>query len=174
VSRAAEARFRERVVAIARWWAGVRKFLSDSAWYFYLFWLPKYLYDARGFDVRHVSTLADSVCGFPRVEFLGGVFEPLDADGAFAELSRASCAGLSSALMPAVMLVPRVRFVCDVCVQRGFLRAAVVSGFDYDGARTFFRCARWDSGGGTDRVWRRVAGDVRSGFRGRIAETRRG
>ena len=31
------------------------KFLSDAAWYFYLFWLPKYLYDARGFDVKAVG-----------------------------------------------------------------------------------------------------------------------
>ena len=34
------------------------KFLSDAAWYFYLFWLPKYLYDARGFDVKAVGTYA--------------------------------------------------------------------------------------------------------------------
>ena len=34
------------------------KFMSDSAWYFYLFWLPKYLYDVRGFDVKHVSYYA--------------------------------------------------------------------------------------------------------------------
>ena len=38
------------------------KFLSDAAWYFYLFWLPKYLYDARGFDVKAVGTYrVDSV-----------------------------------------------------------------------------------------------------------------
>jgi ACS family hexuronate transporter-like MFS transporter len=34
------------------------KFLSDAAWYFYLFWLPKYLYDARGFDIKTVGTFA--------------------------------------------------------------------------------------------------------------------
>ena len=34
------------------------KFMSDSAWYFYLFWLPKYLYDVRGFDIKHVSYYA--------------------------------------------------------------------------------------------------------------------
>ena len=34
------------------------KFLSDAAWYFYLFWLPKYLYDARGFDVKRVGYFA--------------------------------------------------------------------------------------------------------------------
>ena len=34
------------------------KFMSDSAWYFLLFWLPKYLYDARGFDIEQVSYYA--------------------------------------------------------------------------------------------------------------------
>ena len=34
------------------------KFLSDAAWYFYLFWLPKYLYDARGFNIKSVGTFA--------------------------------------------------------------------------------------------------------------------
>src|SRR5947207_7606561 len=28
------------------WGLVIAKFLSDAAWYFYLFWLPKYLYDA--------------------------------------------------------------------------------------------------------------------------------
>ncbi len=36
------------------------KFLSDAAWYFYLFWLPKYLYDARGFDVKQSAGLGGS------------------------------------------------------------------------------------------------------------------
>ena len=34
------------------------KFLSDAAWYFYLFWLPKYLYDARGFDLKQIGAFA--------------------------------------------------------------------------------------------------------------------
>ncbi|HKS37915.1 MAG TPA: MFS transporter [Verrucomicrobiae bacterium] len=40
------------------WGVVVAKFLSDAAWYFYLFWLPKYLYDARGFDIKAVGTFA--------------------------------------------------------------------------------------------------------------------
>ena len=36
----------------------IAKFLSDAAWYFYLFWLPKYLYDVRGFDVKRVGAYA--------------------------------------------------------------------------------------------------------------------
>ncbi|HEV2416928.1 MAG TPA: MFS transporter [Terriglobia bacterium] len=34
------------------------KFLSDSAWYFYLFWLPKYLHDQRGFDLARLGAIA--------------------------------------------------------------------------------------------------------------------
>jgi MFS transporter, ACS family, hexuronate transporter len=40
------------------WGVVIAKFLSDAAWYFYLFWLPKYLYDARGFDIKAVGTYA--------------------------------------------------------------------------------------------------------------------
>jgi ACS family hexuronate transporter-like MFS transporter len=40
------------------WGVVIAKFLSDAAWYFYLFWLPKYLYDARGFDIKGVATFA--------------------------------------------------------------------------------------------------------------------
>ena len=34
------------------------KFLTDAAWYFYMFWLPKYLLDARGFDIKAVGSVA--------------------------------------------------------------------------------------------------------------------
>src|SRR5262249_10508242 len=40
------------------WGLVLGKFLSDAAWYFYLFWLPKYLYDARGFDTKQVGYFA--------------------------------------------------------------------------------------------------------------------
>ena len=51
------------------------KFMSDSAWYFLLFWLPKYLYDARGFDIKHVSYYAWIPYAASGVgSFLGGWF----------------------------------------------------------------------------------------------------
>jgi MFS family permease len=40
------------------WGLVLAKFLTDGAWYFYLFWLPKHLYDARGFDVKQVGYYA--------------------------------------------------------------------------------------------------------------------
>ena len=48
-----------RLLRIREAWGLVTaKFLSDAAWYFYLFWLPKYLYDARGFDIKAVGAFA--------------------------------------------------------------------------------------------------------------------
>src|SRR6201999_3485322 len=86
------------------------KFMSDSAWYFLLFWLPKYLYDARHFDIKQVSYYAWIPYAASGIgSFLGGYLSSyllrrghsLDKFGKIA-------LGLSAALMPAVMLVPLV------------------------------------------------------------------
>lgn len=86
------------------------KFMSDSAWYFLLFWLPKYLYDTRHFDVKHVSyyawiPYAASGAG----SFLGGVFSSyLLRRGMTLDRSRKIALGLSAVFMPLVMLVSLV------------------------------------------------------------------
>ncbi len=86
------------------------KFMSDSAWYFYLFWLPKYMYDVRGYDLKHVSyylwiPYAASGVG----SFLGGWFSSrLLARGHSLDFSRKLALGLSALFMPVVMLVPHV------------------------------------------------------------------
>jgi ACS family hexuronate transporter-like MFS transporter len=86
------------------------KFLSDSAWFFCLFWLPKYLYDARGFDVKQVSYFAwipYAASGLG--SFAGGWFSSrLLRRGHSLNFSRKLPLGLSAALMPAVILVPHV------------------------------------------------------------------
>ncbi len=86
------------------------KFMSDSAWYFYLFWLPKYLYDVRGFDVKHVSYYAWIPYAASGVgSFLGGWFSSnLLAHGHSLDRSRKLALGLSALFMPVVMLVPHV------------------------------------------------------------------
>jgi ACS family hexuronate transporter-like MFS transporter len=86
------------------------KFLSDSAWFFCLFWLPKYLYDQRGFDVKHVSYFAWIPYAASGVgSFLGGWFSSyLLRRGHSLNFSRKLALGLSAALMPAVILVPHV------------------------------------------------------------------
>jgi ACS family hexuronate transporter-like MFS transporter len=86
------------------------KFMSDSAWYFYLFWLPKYLYDVRGFDVRHVSYYAWIPYAASGVgSFLGGwLSSALLRRGRSLDFSRKFVLGLSALFMPVVMLVPHV------------------------------------------------------------------
>jgi ACS family hexuronate transporter-like MFS transporter len=86
------------------------KFLSDAAWYFYLFWLPKYLYDARGFDIKAVGTLAwipYAASGIGCV--LGGSFSSYLVHRRVAlGIARKLALGLSAAVMPFILFVPHV------------------------------------------------------------------
>ena len=86
------------------------KFMSDSAWYFLLFWLPKYLYDARHFDIKQVSYYAWIPYAASGVgSFLGGYFSSsLLRRGLSLDRARKIALGLSAAFMPVVMLVPMV------------------------------------------------------------------
>jgi len=86
------------------------KFLTDAAWFFYIAWLPKYLYDARGFDVKQVGYYAwvpFAASGIGSV--LGGWFSSrLLASGRSVDYSRKLALGMSAALMPVIVLVTRV------------------------------------------------------------------
>ena len=83
------------------------KFMSDSAWFFLLFWLPKYLYDARGFDIKQVSSYAWIPYAASGIgSFLGGwCSSGLLRRGCSLDLSRKLVLGVNAAMMPAVMLV---------------------------------------------------------------------
>jgi ACS family hexuronate transporter-like MFS transporter len=86
------------------------KFMSDSAWFFLLFWLPKYLYDIRGFDVKQMSYFAWIPYAASGIgSFLGGwVSAKLLQSGRSLDFSRKLVLGINAAMMPAVMLVPFV------------------------------------------------------------------
>lgn len=86
------------------------KFMSDSAWYFYLLWLPKYLYDARGFDIKQVSYYAWIPYAASGIgSYLGGWFSSaLLARGRSLDFSRKCVLGLNAVCMPVVMLVAHV------------------------------------------------------------------
>jgi ACS family hexuronate transporter-like MFS transporter len=86
------------------------KFMSDSAWYFLLFWLPKYLYDVRHFDVKQVGYSAWIPYAASGVgSFVGGVYSSrLLRKGYSLDRARKIALGLSAAFMPVVMLVPLV------------------------------------------------------------------
>jgi ACS family hexuronate transporter-like MFS transporter len=92
------------------WGIVAAKFLSDAAWYFYLFWLPKYLYDARGLDIKAVGAFAwipyaaagaGCLCG-------GGLSSFLASGNHSLNLARKIALGLSAAFMPFILFVPHV------------------------------------------------------------------
>jgi ACS family hexuronate transporter-like MFS transporter len=86
------------------------KFMSDSAWFFLLFWLPKYLYDVRGFDIKHVSYYAWIPYAASGIgSFLGGWWSSrLLRGGRSLDVSRKVVLGINAGMMPAVMLAPLV------------------------------------------------------------------
>lgn len=92
------------------WGLVLAKFLSDAAWYFYLFWLPKYLYDARGFDIKAVGALAWIPSAAAGVGcLLGGWFSSHLVTRQFSlNAARKIALGLSAAVMPLIMFVPSV------------------------------------------------------------------
>ena len=92
------------------WGLVVAKFLSDAAWYFYLFWLPKYLYDARGFDVKSVGLFAWIPYAAAGIGcLLGGWFSShLVQRRLSLGVARKLALGLSAVVMPIIIAVPRV------------------------------------------------------------------
>jgi len=89
------------------WGIVVAKFLSDAVWYFYLFWLPKYLYDERGLDIKAVAAFgwipyaaagAGCLCG-------GGLSSFLTRGNSINCVCKVAL-GLSAALMPLILFVP--------------------------------------------------------------------
>src|SRR5262245_33528586 len=97
-------RFRET------WGIVVVKFLSDAAWYFYIFWLPKYLLDARGFDIKGVGSVAWIPYAAAGIGCLlgGGLSSWLIHRGRSVNVARKIPLGIAAAAMPWVMLVPHV------------------------------------------------------------------
>jgi ACS family hexuronate transporter-like MFS transporter len=85
------------------------KFLSDAAWYFYLFWLPKYLYDVRGFNTKEVGYFAwipYAAAGLGALT--GGWFSSwLLQRGYSLNTARKVALGASAAMMPLIIFVTR-------------------------------------------------------------------
>lgn len=86
------------------------KFLTDAAWFFYISWLPKYLYDARHFDVKQVGYYAWVPYAASGIgSLLGGwLSSRLLASGKSVDMSRKLALGLSAACMPVIIFVTRV------------------------------------------------------------------
>ncbi len=85
----------------------IAKFLSDAAWFFYIFWLPKYLYDVHHFDTKQVGYFAWIPYAAAGVgSLLGGWFSSwLIRRGHSLNFARKLALGLSAAVMPSILLV---------------------------------------------------------------------
>jgi len=95
------------------WAVVVAKFLTDGAWYFYLFWLPKYLFDAFKLNIQTASGIGWIPYAASGVGCLigGGFSSWLLKRGVSVNGSRKLALGASAALMPWVMLVPQLHSV---------------------------------------------------------------
>ena len=89
------------------WGLLIIKFLTDSAWFFFIFWLPKYLYDVRGLDVKGIGTYAWIPFAFAAVgSFIGGWLSSyLIKKHVSLDLSRKIALGISAALLPVSLLI---------------------------------------------------------------------
>jgi ACS family hexuronate transporter-like MFS transporter len=89
------------------WILCAAKFLGDSAWYFFIFWLPKYLADVRHLNIREIGYYAWVPYAFAGLgSALGGWFSSyLIARGYVVGRSRKIALGLSAGLMPVSLLI---------------------------------------------------------------------
>lgn len=100
------------------------KFLTDPVWFFYVFWLPKYLHDTRGFDIKQIGYYAWIPYAAAGVGSLfGGWFSSfLIKRGLTLNASRKVALGVSAALMPAAaFVVPSPTGLAIVFISLAFL-----------------------------------------------------
>jgi MFS transporter, ACS family, hexuronate transporter len=83
------------------------KFLTDSAWYFFIFWLPKYLGDVRGLNIKEIGYYAWIPYGFSAVgSLMGGWLSSfLIRHNLSLNRSRKIALGIGASLMPAALFI---------------------------------------------------------------------
>jgi MFS transporter, ACS family, hexuronate transporter len=89
------------------WGLMLAKFLSDAAWFFFIFWLPKYLSDIRHLDIKQIGYFAWVPYAFAGVgSLMSGVFSSVLLRFNFSvNRTRKGALGLSAALLPASLLI---------------------------------------------------------------------
>ena len=92
------------------WGLLVAKFLSDAAWYFYIFWLPKYLADVRGLNIQEIGYYAwIPYAAAGAGSFLAGWMSSYLLKKKFTlNQSRKIALGLAAMLMPVALLISGV------------------------------------------------------------------
>jgi MFS transporter, ACS family, hexuronate transporter len=90
------------------WSLVTAKFLTDAVWYFIAFWLPKYLLDARGYDIKKVGYYAWipwAAAGIGCV-VVGSFSSWLIARRFTLNRARKIALGISVSVMPCLLFVP--------------------------------------------------------------------
>jgi ACS family hexuronate transporter-like MFS transporter len=98
-----------RLLGYSQVWSLVTaKFLTDAVWYFIAFWLPKYLLDMRGYDVKQVGYYAWipwAAAGAGCV-VVGSFSSWLVSRGHSLNRARKIALGVSVSVMPCLLFVP--------------------------------------------------------------------
>jgi ACS family hexuronate transporter-like MFS transporter len=89
------------------WGLMIAKFLSDAAWFFFIFWLPKYLGDVRALDIKQIGCFAWIPYAFAGVGSLmgGWLSSHLLRRELSLNFSRKFALGLSAALLPVSLFI---------------------------------------------------------------------
>src|SRR5437867_6594201 len=89
------------------WGLMAAKFLTDSAWYFFIFWLPEYLGDVRHLDIKAIGYFAWIPFAFAGAGSLtGGWLSSFLIRRNFSlSLSRKIALGVSAALLPVSLFI---------------------------------------------------------------------
>lgn len=83
------------------------KFLTDAGWFFFIFWLPKYLNDVRGLNIQAIGAYAWIPYAFAGAgSFLGGWFSSyLLKQQVTLDRARKIPLGIAAALLPASLFI---------------------------------------------------------------------
>jgi ACS family hexuronate transporter-like MFS transporter len=92
------------------WGLMLCKALGDAVWYFIAFWLPKYLMDARDYNIRDVGAFAWMPWAAAGVGclVLGSFSSSLIRRGFSVDAARKIALGVAVSVMPALLLVPYI------------------------------------------------------------------
>lgn len=89
------------------WGLMIIKFLTEAGWYFFIFWLPKYLNDVRGLNISQIGAYAWIPYAFAGAgSFFGGWFSSLLVRrNVSLDLARKIPLGIAAAMLPASLLI---------------------------------------------------------------------
>lgn len=94
------------------WGLLIIKFLTDSGWFFFIFWLPKYLNDERGLNITAIGSYAWIPYAFAGAgSFIGGWLSSfLLKHNVSLDWSRKIPLGISALMLPASLMIADASF----------------------------------------------------------------